>query len=229
MKSADAIAEGVWKAYETAISHADAAKVMFDSGNHALAASLAVLSAEEIGKMVNIDGLLFAHRETSRKKDHDDAFMKHSTKLSSSLTFPWFFFYLSRFDPGQSRGSDFETIQTILHHHVDEWANLGKVFGSDFDIRDLNRLKQSGLYSQQTENESYQAPAELVTKEQATAVLNYVRNMAEGLKLIFPGIFEKYREGLRDLQANLTGEEWTGVNQTALNFVGNMVEKVKAK
>jgi hypothetical protein len=103
------------------------------------------------------------------------------------------------------------------------------VFGSDFDIRDLNRLKQSGLYSQQTENESYQAPAELVTKEQATAVLNYVRNMAEGLKLIFPGIFEKYREGLRDLQANLTGEEWTGVNQTALNFVGNMVEKVKAK
>ena len=64
--STNYILDAFTKAYESALSNQDAAAALADLEKDAQSTSLSVLALEEVGKMMLIDGLLFARQGDER-------------------------------------------------------------------------------------------------------------------------------------------------------------------
>jgi len=87
------------KAYESALANYEAVSLLAGRGFDAQATSLAVLALEEVGKMILIDGLLFARTGDERYKRYKSGNLSHRDKLDALELFPLLLNYLMRFEP----------------------------------------------------------------------------------------------------------------------------------
>lgn len=91
--------QGIAAAIKQAESLHRGAKCLFESGDHALALSVAVLSLEEIGKAFLIDGLLFAKAKDEKSVAFEKGHRQHAEKLRAVEFLPMFVEKLAEADP----------------------------------------------------------------------------------------------------------------------------------
>ena len=91
--STDTVLSAFEKAYESALANFEAASALADLNHLAALTSLTVLSLEEVGKMMLIDGLLFARTGDERYKRYPKGHLSHRMKLDALELYPLFLNY----------------------------------------------------------------------------------------------------------------------------------------
>jgi AbiV family abortive infection protein len=116
---------------------------------HGPATSLAVLALEEVGKMILLDGLLFAKTGDERHEHFTKGHLAHRSKLRSLEIYPVFLVYLRTMDPRRAECAFRQATVVALTDLKKKRERIGDVFGAKFPLMDLDALKQKGFYSHQ--------------------------------------------------------------------------------
>ncbi len=135
------------KAYETALANYEAASALAGLKHLSSATSLAILSLEEVGKMMLLDGLLFARTGDERYKHYAKGHLSHRMKLDSLELYPLFLNYLTTVDSRRGESEYKQTMVTIFADLKAKRQKLVDMLGEGFAFADLDTLKQKGFYS----------------------------------------------------------------------------------
>ncbi len=220
LKETEYIYSGFEASYRTAIKNGESAKGLLEKlGNPQLAVSTAILSLEEVGKMFLIDGLLFSREGDSRYKNFKDGFRSHKMKLDAVECFPLFVYYIAQLDPRLKTTPAFsQTIAVILTRMKGLRNRLNEVFDPSFTLRDLDIVKQKGFYAHESSGNDFKATDELISEEQAKAVVEFAYNSIDLLRFLLKDNLERYRKRISELRAN--------VNEKLLHYIRTEATKI---
>lgn len=180
------------------------AKSLNDAGMHAPALSLSVLALEELGKLMALDGLLFARHDDSRSKYFKDSSRSHETKLGSIALFPLFLGSLMASDPrcGNDPAYAQANVSNIRNLQQDVNAILARLGNEGF--RGLDKYKQCGFYVSTT-SKGLQAPRNNVDPKLAEMVYTLAwRSTTSVDVLLKEGNLERYIQQARNVRSKLT-------------------------
>jgi AbiV family abortive infection protein len=182
-----------------------AATILLDTEHNGVALSVSVLSMEEIGKMMFLDGLLFARSGDQKDENFRAGFRKHEWKLRFLNLFPLFVDSLARVDPRFDTEEAYRMATAIsLTCLKEERAIVSKWLGSVCGITELDRWKQQGFYSGIV-SDKFQTPNELIPKDFAKTVhalaARFVTSVDFHLK---NGGLERYFEQARIIRSKLS-------------------------
>jgi AbiV family abortive infection protein len=125
------------------------AQLLLESKMMGTALSLSVLTMEEVGKMMLLDGLLFAKRSDYKDKKFRSGFRKHPSKLQFLDLFPFFVTSLGTADPRYEREGRYKQALALTIRNLKvERAALAPWIGEDCDLTELDRWKKTGFYSE---------------------------------------------------------------------------------
>jgi AbiV family abortive infection protein len=134
------------------------------------ALSLSVLTMEEVGKMMLLDGLLFAKRSDYKDKKFRSGFRKHPSKLQFLDLFPFFVTSLGTADPRYEREGRYKQALALTIRNLKvERAALAPWIGEDCDLTELDRWKKTGFYSE-PQGDRFLTPRQAVQEGFARAV-----------------------------------------------------------
>ena len=201
-KDIDYICSGFEASYHTAIKNGQTAKQILEKlGNPQLAASTAILSLEEVGKMCLIDGLLFSREGDERYKHFKDGFKSHKMKLDAVECFPLFAAYIAQLDPRFSDDPAFSQATVIILNRLNGFRNrLNEVFIPSFALKDLDLIKQKGFYADEVSSNEFRSTDNLMTEEQARAVVDFAYNIIDLLRFLLKDNLERYRNRMQKLR-----------------------------
>lgn len=160
-----------------------AAEALLKDGLHAPAMSLSVLALEEVGKLVSLDGLLFADPKDDKSGRFKQSERDHDMKLRAVLVSALFIQKYAEFDP---RWKSEERFRKTIGISIVLLKNSGQQLLDDLvapDFSPLDKWKQNGFYVRATES-GLQAPRESVTKPFAELVVIFVQQLAGTLKFV---------------------------------------------
>jgi AbiV family abortive infection protein len=180
---------------------------LLDNQLHAPALSLSVLALEELGKLVTIDGLLYARSDDDKTKLFDDAKRSHDTKLGIFDGFPLILPVFFRADPRYGKEAAYAR---ALYKNGEELKATGNAvlvhLGSD-SFRALDKYKQRGFYASTTDC-GIMSPRENVDPVLARLVHTLAWRATTSIDFVFKGgNLERYIEQARDIRNRLTEEE----------------------
>lgn len=122
--------------------------MLLDAKHHAVALSVSVLGMEEIGKMMFIDGLLFARSGDHKDENFRSGYRKHQWKLRFLDLFPMFVHSLAVVDPRYVTEDRFRLAMAIsLSNLKQERARVAEGLGEGGDLTELDHWKQQGFYA----------------------------------------------------------------------------------
>ena len=114
----------------------------------ALALSVGVLSLEEVGKLLFVDGLLIAARDDYKTDAFREGQKKHHSKLGSLIRYLWALDWFAGLDP--QRKADPVFLRTV-HEKKVQWNEARKALapwlGQDAALDGLDSWKQKGFYT----------------------------------------------------------------------------------
>lgn len=180
------------------------AKLLFDNSLHAQALSLSVLALEEFGKLICIDGLLFAHA-TGHKADRFAKSLKsHSQKLSAFEMFPLLLGNIASLDPRYKTEDRFKRALVISLSDLKERGNQVMAMLENGAFEDLDKWKQYGFYTQ-PRNSTFIKPNDAVSREVAETVFMLAWRASSSLDFhLKQGNLKRYIEFARDIRLKLT-------------------------
>jgi len=183
-------------------------KLLIDSGFHAPALSLDVLALEELGKLMAIDGLLYARHDDYKASAFRKSVKNHAAKLSNLEVFPLLLLAISLADPRHGKDERFDVALEIGGQNLKEAGNavIAELGGESF--LGLDELKQQGFYvSARQVNGRLLAPFETVRLPLANAVHHFAWLATSTLDFLFKGgNLERYIENGRSVRDALTEE-----------------------
>jgi len=146
------------------------AQLLLESKLMGTALSLSVLTMEEVGKIMLLDGLVFAKHSDYKDKKFRSGFSKHRSKLQFLDLFPFFVTSLGSADPRYEREVRYKRALALTVHNLKiERAALAQWIGEECDLLKLDRWKQSGFYAE-TGGDQFVTPRQAVPEEFARAV-----------------------------------------------------------
>ncbi len=200
------------------------AKLLFDNFLHAQALSLSVLALEELGKLICIDGLLFAHA-TGHKADRFAKSLKsHSQKLSAFEVFPFLLGNIAEIDPRYQTETGFKQALAIGLNDLKARGNqvMGMLGSGGFD--DLDKWKQYGFYTQ-PRNSTFIKPNDAVSREVAEAVFMLAWRASSSLDFYLKkGNLERYIEFARNVRSKLTEAEHQEIERESKVIVDELFQ-----
>jgi len=218
----DSIGEGIEACWLNALDLLKSAKLVKSQGHHALALSLAVLTMEEIGKMVMVDGLLFAKPGDERNKIFEGGFRSHKSKLGALDVFPFLLNYLCTLDPRYNTEQGFNlTLAIVLQQYKRERQALEPWLGPACDLRDLDLWKQRGFYTHFNLSGHFVRPAE-IDKDFSTAVVHLANRLVDAVNFILKDNITRYKERIHSLKEKLTEEQVLEIRKHAQDLVEAM-------
>lgn len=149
-----------------------AATTLLDAKHHGVGLSVSVLAMEEIGKMMFIDGLLFAKPGDQKDEAFRSGYRNHQWKLRALDLFPMFIRSLAMSDPRYDTEDHFRIAMTIsLKNLNQERARVAEEIGLDCNLTELDNWKQQGFYAGLHENKNtVLTPNEVIREDFARAV-----------------------------------------------------------
>ncbi len=184
-----------------------ASQKLIDSGLHAHALSLAVLALEELGKLMAIDGLLYARHDDYKAETFVKSCKSHSTKLEILEVFPLFLLSLSQADPRYGKEQRYNVALAISAVDLKEAGNAVMAELQDPGFLGLDRCKQTGFYVSQPDR-GLIAPRDAVKPSLAKAVYHLAWRATTTLDFLLKGgNLERYIERARSVRAALTEEQ----------------------
>jgi AbiV family abortive infection protein len=198
-QDADSVLNAFSKAYESALSNYDAAAALADQNHHAQATSLAILALEEVGKMMLLDGLLFARTGDERYKLYKKGHLSHHTKLDSVELYPLFLHYLTTVDPRRDEDRYKQTMVIVFTDLKAKRQKLTDLLGEGFVFPDLDSLKQQGFYSHETDG-TVRTNREAVDPEVSKAILELTWRVTDALRFVLGQSLEHYKNLFRRLR-----------------------------
>ena len=195
----DAVLDAFTKAYDSALSNYEAASALANLNHIAQATSLAVLALEEVGKMILLDGLLFARTGDERYKKYKQGHLSHRTKLDALELYPLFLNYLTTVDPRRTQNPYKQSLIIVLTELKTKRQQLAALFGENFILPDLDDLKQRGFYSHEAEG-NLKSNKEAIDPNVSKAVLELAWRVTDSLKFVLGEHLDNYRERFRTLR-----------------------------
>lgn len=223
--SDDRLLDAFAKAYASAVANSAAAKSLAEQGYHAQAASLAVLSLEEVGKMMLLDGLLFARTGDERYKRWKKGHLAHREKLDAVELYPVFLHYLTMTD---KRNGEARYKQTMLLMQTELQARrqaLVTLLGAECSLSALDAVKQNGFYSHDVNGE-LRANVDGVEAELSEAIVGLAWRVTDTLRFVLEESLENYGQLVRSVRAKLDDSTLREVRSSAEQMVEAMFRAV---
>lgn len=194
--------QGMSCAISQAASLQRSAQSLLDRRDHALALSVAVLSLEEVGKAILIDGLLFAKSKDEKATAFDKGYRRHTEKLRAVEVFPQFVEKQALADPRseQSPSEYAKQISSALHKFRQTRTTLGPMLAGGDSLESLDDLKQKGFYTALKAGATFVLPSQAIAPELAAAVVELGSACVKSLDFLFlngTGAFEEFVSQIR--------------------------------
>lgn len=213
------IINGIIAAYKTAVNNSLSLGEIAKA-NPQLAASVSVLCLEEIGKMILLDGLIFSKIGDERYSKAEKGYSKHKSKLDAAEFIPIYISYLMELNPELKKDKIFQKVLLImLLKDKENKNNLRKVFGSDFWLSDLDKIKQKGFYSDKVNTEEFKSADELLTEEQSRAVVELALSSIDLLRFVFNRTQHQYENSVQDIRTKIDDNQIKGIRDQAKKIV----------
>jgi len=219
----EGILEAFHKAYESAQANYESASALAERNLYGPATSLAVLSLEEVGKMILLDGLLFARKDDERYKAYEKRHLRHKMKLDALEIYPLFLGYVSLIDSRQDEKRYKQTMVIIINDLKAKRQKLIKLFGESFALADLDSLKQKGFYSHE-ENGYFKSNKEGIQLEEAKAVIDLAWRVTDSLKFVLGKHMDGYKERFITYRKGIDEEALQEMRKEAEIIVKNVFE-----
>ncbi len=205
-KGPEIIEGGVEACWKNCVALVASARQLFQAGQRAPALSLAVLALEETGKMILIDGLLFAQEVDDRTEGFRKSLRDHKYKVSILSVFPLFLTYLARLDPRYNSEAAFNlTIADTIRELGERLRSLRQWLGAELDLCDLDKWKQKGFYVHLNGHKMV-SPTEGVAPALSEAVVGFSSLMVDSVDFILKLNIEKYKARIRKARESFTEE-----------------------
>jgi AbiV family abortive infection protein len=216
--SLDMIADGMEACWRTAVNTVEAASILKSHGHNGLCLSLSVLAMEEIGKLILIDGLLFARPNDERSELYDKCFRAHKSKLLSIDVFPLFLNYLSTLDPRHGKDKAFAlAVALCIKQYKEQRLSLAKWIGKECDLQKLDFWKQRGFYTHYTERR-FVSPSEIDQVFcESVYLLSY--RIVDSVTFLLKNNLIRYKEHIRTSRERLSEKEIIEIRQEAQRCV----------
>ena len=219
--STDFVLDAFTKAYETAQTNSEAATTLKERGLLGPATSLAVLALEEVGKMVLLDGLLFARGGDERHRRFTKGHRTHITKLDALELFPLFLAYLATIDSRESEPRYNQTMAIVQTKLKQRRQTVTDLVGDDFKLTMLDALKQKGFYSHHV-GTACCSNQDGISPELADAVISLVRCIVDSLQFVLRVSFGNYRQQFFTLRSKLDEAALSEIREQAVKIVDDL-------
>lgn len=167
---------------ECATELTNAAKILLDNSQNALATSLSILAIEETGKFICIDGLLFSKQGDSKSERYKKSLKAHNVKLDAFIKIRELLSIFIMDDPRRKEGSFVEQFNAGIIGIDKHARSLFNLLKCD-DFLCLNGLKQSGFYAE-AKNNTFIKPNDAVTRNIAENVYLLASSATSTLELV---------------------------------------------
>ena len=183
---------------------------------HAPALSLAVLALEEVGKMLAIDGLLFAKPEDPKAQKFDKSQRDHVIKLLAIPLLQMLIAKISLADPRNGTDAAYrEALGFGLQRIQIDGDAVLQLLLPDEGFFGLNKWKQRGLYVT-TERDGFTAPREVVDEKLSKAVYQFAWRIVSTLDFVLmDGNLKRYIETFRAIRSKMTEKDHQAFEQIA--------------
>ena len=215
------VLNGFAKAFESALANCEAASALVELNHISQATSLAILSLEEVGKMMLLDGLLFARTGDERYKQYKQGHLSHRMKLDAVELYPLFLHYLTTVDPRRNESRYKQTMLLVFTDLKAKRQELVDLLGEDFIFPDLDQLKQKGFYSHETDG-VLKANKEAIDPKVATAILALAWRVTDSLKFVLGRSLENYKAFFQDVREKVDEVNLRRVRKEATKIVQNV-------
>lgn len=146
------------------------ARMLLDAKHLGVSLSLSVLTMEEIGKMMFLDGLLFSRTGDYKHENFKSGYRKHQWKLQFLDLFPFFVNCLATADPRYGKEKRYNLALAIsLSNYKRERSALSPWLREGCDLTQLDNWKQRGFYAS-IQADGFVVPGETISEDFARAV-----------------------------------------------------------
>lgn len=186
------------------------------------ALSLAVLALEELGKLVAIDGLLFARPDDGKADAYRQAIKNHSLKLSIFAMLPLLLGNLARSDSryGVERRFNLALATSIKHLQHDGNDVMTELNADTFEK--LDEWKQRGFYTVCTDN-GFISPRSSVSPALAGKVRQLAWRATTTLDFVLKaGNLERYIEQARSIRSKLSEGQHQKMEESAQELANQL-------
>lgn len=185
-----------------------AARILIEAEKFGVALSISVLSMEEIGKMMFLDGLLLSVADDYKEQAFKSGFRRHQSKLAFLDLFPFFYNNLAMVDPRYRIPEFKQAIAISIMALKNERAALSTFLGDACDLSDLDVWKQKGFYSSEN-NGKISPPIKIVPREFAEAVRTVAWRYATCVDFVLrDGNIDRYFENANSLRSKIDEDTW---------------------
>lgn len=205
----DFVESGFRACWHNAKDLLSASQKLMDGGLQAPALSLSVLTLEELGKLLAIDGLLYARVDDDKSTAFTKSGRSHASKLALLDLFPLLLLNLTGTDPRYGKEKRFNAALAISVQDVKDAANAVLQELGEGSFHGLDTWKQRGFYASAAGGEGrFITPSEAVSPSLAKAVHRLAWRAVTTLDFVLKGgSLERYLENARSVRAALTEEE----------------------
>ncbi len=222
---AQRITTAVAACLRNALDLVKSAKLLADAELHAPALSIAVLSMEEVGKIILVDRLIFARPADERTRQFGMGELKHERKLEALDVFPILLKELATLDPRYGQEEAFRlTVDLVIGQYRNERSALAKWLGPECSLVRLNKFKQQGFYVNRISRDSIVSPADAIDKEFAAGVVQLALRLADAISFVLKSNIERFRERVESWRQKITPELLAQIRRRAEAIVSETLE-----
>jgi len=216
------IGEGIEACWLNALELLESAKLVLNEKHHGLALSLAVLAMEEIGKLILIDGLLFAKPGDERSQIFDKGYRTHKVKLMALDIFPFLVTSLATLDPRYDKEQRFnQTLAIVIQQYKNQRQNLSPWLGPQCNLQDLDSWKQRGFYSHFNEQGRFVRPL-TIDDNFSSAVVQLAFRIVNCLDFILKDNIERYKKRILSFRGKVNDQQLAQIRIQAQELVDQM-------
>jgi len=195
----------------------------------ALALSVGVLSLEEVGKLLFVDGLLIAARDDYKTDTFREGQKKHRSKLWSLIRYLWALDWFASLDPQRKANPVF---LRMVHKKKVQWNEARKALapwlGLDAALDGLDSWKQKGFYADFSGGKVTE-PEDAVSTGFAGGVVGLAALTVDVLLFLFDGNLEHYREKAVGMRGSLKQVDRKALRDAAAVLVSDKLQAVRRR
>lgn len=222
--SVEGIGAGVEACWLNAVKIVSGANLLKSQGYYGLALSISILAIEEIGKLILLDGLLFAHKYDKRSDIFEKGFRSHKIKLDALDFFPFLISYLANLDMRFNKEEKFnQTIAIIIEQYKKGRFMLSKWIGEDCNLQKLDEWKQKGFYAHYNSNGQIVLPNN-IDIEFCEAILNFSNRIVDSVNFLLKDNILKYMETINNVRINLSSQQILEIRGQAEMLMNKLIE-----
>lgn len=167
--------------------------MLLQHGHVERAVVLAVLSLEEVGKLIYINELAFSLLDDVRRRAFHDARRQHHRKLTALDSYPVLIVQFARLDQKIDIDKGYnKQVQEIIKGFHRLRADLAPWLGEENNILELDSWKQKGLYVDFDKKRGFIAPGN-IQRDFASAVVAFAVHVSAGLDLVLTDNLDRYQ------------------------------------